>query len=281
MNKYILKIYFLTIILFTVPLNGMAACASSSGVLTVTDNSCSVQPDSYGITMYKMYLCTSAPTAPTTSESAVISSCVLTFDAGTTGSRVDMTGTGDAGAFSGATFIRPAPGTYTHGYMLIDNVFYVKHAAQFDETKEGAKTGTDQGTYCATVAGTGNESTGKSTTCDTSEVTAGEWGAQLTTFEGGSCSSLVTAENLNGTESDITGVLITSSDLRTSDCSDVDKLAGIQTFGTPVVITKDLKSLNVAFGVSEGMTIWEDGSSPPVIQMGSGPFQAVITAINY
>ena len=44
-----------------------ATCAiDGDGVVTVTDNSCSVQPDSYGITMYKMYFCTSAPTAATT-----------------------------------------------------------------------------------------------------------------------------------------------------------------------------------------------------------------------
>ena len=69
--------------------------------------------------------------------------------------------------------------------------------------------------------------------------------------------------------------------MRTSDCSDVDKLGGIQTFASPVVVTKNLKSIDVAFGISEGMTIWENGDTPPVINMGSGPFQAVITAINY
>ena len=260
-----------------------AACAADSdGVITVTDNSCSVQPDSYGITMYKMYFCTSAPTAATTSDAADISSCVLVFDAGATGSRVDMTGTGDAGAFGGATFFRPAPNTYTHGYMLIDNVFYVKYAAKFNESKEGSKTGNDSGVFCGTLAGTGNESTGQSTTCGASAITAGEWGAQLTSFNGSaSCVAIVTASNLNNTGADITGVLETSAGVRTSDCSDVDKLGGIQTFASPVIITKDLKTIDVAFGISEGMTIFENGATPPVINMGSGPFQAVITVVNY
>ena len=96
-----------------------------------------------------------------------------------------------------------------------------------------------------------------------------------------SCLAIVTASNLNNTGADITGVLETSAGVRTSDCSDVDKLGGIQTFASPVVITKDLKTINVAFGISEGMTIWENGTTPPVINMGSGPFQAVITAVNY
>ena len=283
MKKLLFTVFLISISLFSSNDVTAAACSTNgSGVVTVTDNSCSVQPDSYGITMYKMYFCTSAPTAATTSATADISSCSLVFDAGNTGSRVDLTGTGDAGAFSGATFIRPDPGTYTHGYMLIDNVFYVKYAAQFDESKEGSKTGDDNGAYCGTLAGTGNESTGQSTTCGSSAITAGEWGAQLTSFNGSaSCVAIVTASNLNNTGADITGVLETSAGVRTSDCSDVDKLGGIQTFASPVVVTKNLKSIDVAFGISEGMTIWENGDTPPVINMGSGPFQAVITAINY
>ena len=272
----------MTSVFLITPNSAHAECAiDGSDVVTVTDNNCSVQPASYGITMYQLYLCTSAPTAPTTSAAGVYTSCnlVLSLDSG---SRVDMTGTGNAGSFPGATFTRPPPATYTHGYMLLDNVFYVKHAAKFNESKEGSKTGTDNGLFCGTEAGTGNESTGKSTTCGSSAITAGEWGAQLTSFNGAaSCVATVSVSNLGGTSNSITGVLQTSAGIRTADCSDVDKLAGIQTFGTPIVITKDLKSFNVAFQVSEGMTIWENGATPPVINMGSGPFQAIITTTDY
>ena len=45
-------------------------CTVTSGVTTVDNDSCGSQPDSYGIRMYKMYLCTSAPTQPTTSSAA-------------------------------------------------------------------------------------------------------------------------------------------------------------------------------------------------------------------
>jgi hypothetical protein len=282
--KKIIPIYLMimTSVFLITPNSAHAECAiDGSDVVTVTDNNCSVQPASYGITMYQLYLCTSAPTAPTTSAAGVYTSCnlVLSLDSG---SRVDMTGTGNAGSFPGATFTRPPPATYTHGYMLLDNVFYVKHAAKFNESKEGSKTGTDNGLFCGTEAGTGNESTGASTSCGSSAITAGEWGAQLTSFNGSaSCVATVSVSNLGSTSNSITGVLETSAGIRTADCSDVDKLAGIQTFGTPIVITKDLKSFNVAFQVSEGMTIWENGATPPVINMGSGPFQAIITTTDY
>jgi len=284
--KKIIPIYLMIItsVFLITPNSAHAACSISDAdpaVVTVNDNSCSVQPASYGITMYKMYLCTAEPTVPTTSAAGVYTSCnlVLSSDAG---SRVDMTGSGAAGSFPGATFTRPPPATYTHAYMLLDNVFYLKYAAKFNESKEGSKAGTDNGVFCATEEGTGTESTGASTSCGSSAITAGEWGAQLTTFDGSaSCLATVSVSNLGGTTNSITGILETSAGIRTGDCSDVDKLAGIQRFGTPIVITKDLKSFNIAFQMSEGMTIWENGATPPVINMGSGPFQAIITATDY
>ena len=78
--KKLLYIFFLIII---APLSGMAStCTVSSGVTTVDNDSCGSQPDSYGIRMYKMYLCTSAPTEPTTSSAADLSAggCVLVLD---------------------------------------------------------------------------------------------------------------------------------------------------------------------------------------------------------
>ena len=55
MRVLLLIIFLITTSLVSVD-DAQAACAADSdGVITVTDNSCSVQPDSYGITMYKMY----------------------------------------------------------------------------------------------------------------------------------------------------------------------------------------------------------------------------------
>ena len=31
--------------------------------------------------------------------------------------------------------------------------------------------------------------------------------------------------------------------------------------------------MRVAFGINEGMTIWENGATPPVINMGTVPFK--------
>ena len=90
-----------------------------------------------------------------------------------------------------------------------------------------------------------------------------------------------TAENLNNTGSDITGVLIDSNGHKAANAGEVDTLGGFQTFGTPVSVTPNLKEFDIAFGITEGSTIFEDNSDPNVVGFSSGPFQAVIIPVNH
>ena len=94
---------------------------------------CASAPDSYEIVAYEMYLCTAAPTAPTTSSSMGLDNCFKNWESssGTTlalqqNQTIDMPG----------TMSRPPNGTYTHGVMLIDNTFGITMAMQFDEALE-------------------------------------------------------------------------------------------------------------------------------------------------
>ena len=279
--KKLIYIFFLIII---TPLSSMATCTVTSGVTTVDNDSCGSQPDSYGIRMYKMYLCTSAATQPTTSSAADLTAggCVLVLNGGTDGVRVDVTGSTRVN-FTGATFTKPPAGVYTHGYMHIDNIFFIKQQRIFNEAKEGRVDGADSGIHCSTVSGTGNETDGKSSTCGSSAIAAGTWGSILLDLDGGTAGMQATAEaeNLNNTGSDIKGILIDSNGHEAESTGEVDSLEGFQTFGTPVVVSKDLKSFDIAFGITEGSTIFQDNNDPPVVGFGSGPFQAVITPINH
>ena len=84
----ILLITFLPIENVKAACSGADCCTITSGVVTFPDNdSCSIQPSTYGITLYDKYLCTAAITAPTTSSNADLSNCVRTFQS-TTGSVV-------------------------------------------------------------------------------------------------------------------------------------------------------------------------------------------------
>ena len=267
------------------PLSSTAnTCTVTSGVTTVDNDSCGSQPDSYGIRMYKMYLCTSAPTQPTTSSAADLTAggCVLVLNGGPDGVRVDVTGSTKVN-FTGATFTKPPAAVYTHGYMHIDNIFFIKQQRIFNEAKEGRVDGADSGIHCSTVAGTGNETEGKSSTCGSSAIAAGTWGSILLDLDGGTAGLQATAEatNLNNTGSDIKGILIDSNGHTAETAGEIDSLEGFQTFGTPVVVGINLKSFDIAFGISEGSTIFQDSNDPPVVGFGSGPFQAVITPINH
>ena len=47
------------------------------------------------------------------------------------GSAITIESIGGSTAFPGATFFRPPPGSYTHGYLLIDNVFNISFDLEF------------------------------------------------------------------------------------------------------------------------------------------------------
>ena len=277
------KILLTSSLLLLFPLVGhTAACAVSSGVTTIANNACESQPDSYGIEMYKMYLCTSAPTQPTTTAAADLTAggCVLVLDADS-GVRIDITGSSLVD-FTGSTFTKPAPGIYTHGYMHIDNIFYVKQQRIFNEAKEGLKAGDDNGIHCSTLSGTGTD-TDQNSTCGGSAITPGIWGSTMTDFDGGEAGIQATATrtNLNGTGSDIKGILIDTNGHEATSVGEVDSLGGFQTFGTAINVSTNLKELNISFGISEGSTIFENNADPNVVGFSSGPFQAVITAVNH
>ena len=57
------------------------------------------------------------------------------------------------------------------------------------------------------------------------------------------------------------------------------KMFGMQTFGTPVVVDKDTSGFNMSFNVSTGASIWQNGNS--TYSIGSGPFQVLLTPIQY
>ena len=75
--------------------------------------------------------------------------------------------------------------------------------------------------------------------------------------------------------------MIDSSGHEATSIGEVDSLGGFQTFGTPINVSTNLKELNISFGISEGSVIFEDNANPNVVGFSSGPFQAVITAVNH
>lgn len=265
--------------------SGADCCTITSGVVTFPNNdSCAIQPSTYGITLYDKYLCTAEITAPTTSSNADLSNCVRTFES-SSGSVVRITGTSDQATFSDGTFTRPPPGVYTHGVMVFKNVFLIKLDLEFDIEVAGTSSGT--GVYCHTVAETKYEDDGETMVCsDTDGTEAGELGAGLASFAGrDSFLSSASASNINGTGTDMSAWLLDSSDNLAASRAEAEtgaKLMGQVTFATPVVVTELTSGFNMSFQINQGATIWDEGGGGAnLIGAGSGPFIVVVTPLNY
>ena len=257
-----------------------ADCTLTSGVYSaseVTSGACQGTPDKYEITIYELYLCTSAPTAPTTTTAVDLDAggCVLTFN-NASGSAASVTQNSSLNL--GGSFTRPANNTYTHGYAKMNNTFGITASIQLDGNVTGQTGGT--GTYCGTVSGSGtmgsNSTLSDTTICSTSAVTAAKYTITMTSFNSSSFVATGSASNINGTSASITGYMIDTNGYLSTGDSDSDKLHGLVQFADSVVFTDSITSVTMSFNVGSGMSLYPDSNGKLTID--SGPFQAIITA---
>ena len=257
-----------------------AACTVTSGVVAEDDidNACDTVPDIYEIVIYKLYLCTSAPTEATTSSTVVLTPCSQIFNSAngatasvTQGSDINLDG----------TYTRPPNGTYTHGYAYMDNTFGITWSGEIEASMTGMTGGT--GVFCASVAGSGTHKKGSthnnSSVCSsTDNLTAGKFIETMEHFGDPSDNFLSKGEasNINGSTASIVGLLVDTNEHRAVNSGEVVKLEGLVSFANPVVVTTTTTSLSMKFNVGEGMHLNDGGSNK--LQIGSGPFQAIMTA---
>ena len=271
-----------------------AACGvDADGVISESDidNNCDSKPDIYEVVIYKLYLCTSAPTEATTSSTVVLTPCSQIFNNAsgatasvTQGSDIDLDG----------TYTRPPNGTYTHGYAYMDNSFGITWSGKIDGIKNGhtgssggnntGAGGGGTGVYCATMPNAGTHKQGSTHTnsskCSANDdLTAGKFVETLEQFGGFNDSFLSRAvvSNINGTTAGIIGLLVDENEHRAATTGEVEKLEGLVTFADPVVITTATTSLSMSFNVGEGMT-FSDHLNNDTLDIGSGPFQAIMKA---
>ena len=251
---------------------------ASTGAEDSVNEGCDSKPDLYEIVIYKLYLCTSIPTEPTTTSTVDLTPCSQVFnnDSGATASVTQGTN-----IVLDGTYTRPPNGTYTHGYAYMDNTFGITWSGELSAAMTGMTGGT--GVFCGTVAGSGTHAQGSthsnSSICGSSAITAGKFVETLAQFGAHTDSFLSkgTAENINGTTADIFGYLVDSNEHRAANTGEVEKLEGLVTFADPVVVTADTTSITMDFNVGEGMHLSESGGLN-LLYIGSGPFQAIMTA---
>jgi hypothetical protein len=249
-------------------------CITVGGVITEAsaNNSCQSEPSGYGIVAYKLYLCTAAPTAPTTTTVTDLESCVIVFEE-ENGSSVTLS-TG-ASVNLGGTQSLPPTGVYTHGVMHMNNTFAITAKKEFAVTYNGQVSG--NGVVCVTADGAGTSgSTGDSndrTICGDSTLTAGTYTESLTSFDN-PFNATATENNVAGTGANITAYLIDTNEFLAVNDADVNNLLGVVEFASAANITASTTNVEISFNVGEGMSI--DGIGGEMF-MGSGPFQATIS----
>ena len=262
------------------------AVEDADGVITLTGNQndadCAFAPDEYTIKIYKMALCTAAPTRPTTSETYDVSSCVDVISS-PDGQDVNLAA-GSEMTLSDVT--RPANGTYSYGYILMANTFGIKAKKQFTNTMHTYDSGAS-GNYCWTKDADADSSDVDETwtspatlvECGGAGGTAGTYTETLDQFG----PSEYTVEATPVTGGTLSADLITDANgLVVTAPKTADRLFGVQTFTTPVVVTTGSSVFTVSFGVNQASSMWMTSSGVPtdeyqVYAIGSGPFSTFMS----
>jgi len=269
------------------PLSEENAIESAAGVITYQGNEnaigdCAFAPDGYQVTIYEMGLCTSDPTAPTTSSAYETDTCSTVINS-PSGQTINLA----AGSELTLTDVtRPTNGTYTHAYMVLGNSFGITVTKQFTNTMHRYDTATS-GNFCWSTSGTEHNS---------------DWSgapANPTTFANcgteGEAAPATYTEILDHFDTDtynygpvsvesgnLTAYLVTdSNDRLVNAVKTADRIFGKQTLNTAAEVTSTSSSFVVSFGVNQATSphMSDEGSSNTydVIAFGSGPFSAFIT----
>ena len=267
--------------------SGTGVSEDADGVITFTGSEsamaeCAFAPDSYTIKIYKMALCTTAPTRPTTSDTYDVSSCVDVINS-PDGQDVNLAA-GSEMTLSDVS--RPADGSYSYGYILMANTFGIKAKKQFTNTMHTYQDGAT-GNYCWTKEASAfnsdsdNSGWGSSTTlveCGGASGTAGTYVETLDQFD----SDVYIAGPISVTGGTLSADLITNaSGLLVTASKTADRLFGVQTFTTPVEVTSGSTVFTVSFGVNQASSMWmtDEGAANEydVYAIGSGPFSTFMT----
>ena len=252
----------------------------STSFIALSGGDCYGTPEEYGVTIYKMGLCTSNPAPSSAGSAPDTSSCSFNFE--------KDDGVGEAASFaaggevdlSEAYSSRPDVGEYEFAYIEIKNSFDIK--AKYGPLGDASNT-----TYFTNgTLGEAGTVTGSSTTPTASDGYATTT-APLNTFfgDGGTAICAATAnESVSG--GTIRAYLLDSSDKLIADdssvteCSGVKKLLGIMQLNTKVNITAATTSVKTTFKVTDnGSTvIYDDGTDG--LQFDSGPFSVSFETSN-
>lgn len=256
-----------------------AACTSVNGVLQSdsVNSSCETQPEIYQVRIYQVMLCTSQPTAPTTSTSSGLSMCqnLISNDTGSV-VRIDEIG-GDGQTIAGDTNDAIANRSYTWSVVKLDNTFGIQGSFQFADPYNGEVSGS--GNYCATSGNSGTKTStaepDNTSICDSSPVTAQTYTITRTSFTGdgrGVFSAVVEVTGINN-GTDFNAYLIDSEDRLSENDDDSDKIIAFIKLPSAINVGSG-GTFQVKFNMGEGIGVDGIGGE---INFDEGPFEMDLT----
>jgi len=257
------------------PAAAQTACPSASGQTfaawaTATTGNCAGTPDEYGVTVYKMGLCTSNP-AGSPGSAADYSSCSLSFE-DASGSYTSFAA-GGSSALPATFSSRPADGTYNYAIILISKTFKIK--AEYGPIVPPG--GGAAVTYYSTPTSVGSTGTPNITGAATAEP------VDTTSFNpGNACDA---QDTVSGSSGPMTGYLLDSGeslivdDTSVTSCAGAEYILGVVALTSPVTIDETVTALDATFTVTNnGTTIASDQGGTGII-FESGPFDVVLSVV--
>ena len=285
-KKFLISALFLssglTIISSSSPLKAEGVCPDPSTItspndrgdatsfVAEVDGNCYGTPEEYGVTIYRMGLCTEDPSPASAGSPPDTSSCTFTF------SKDD--GVGEAKSFEAGGVVDlseayssdPEVGDYPYAVIEIENSFDIK--AQYGPLGDA-----DETTYFTNgTFGESGTTTGGATPSSSLYVATS---APLNTFYGDEgediCSATATEDVEGGTISayllDSSGNLV-ADDSSVEECSGVAKLFAVMELNDEVNITTSTSALQATFTVTDnGTTVIYDDEADGIL-FDSGPF---------
>jgi len=253
---------------------------TTSFVRAVNGN-CYGTPETYGVTVYRMGLCTANPAPTSSGTSPDVSSCSFTFVRA--GGEAKSFAAGGTASLSEEYSLVPDIGDYRYAVIEIGNSFDIQ--ASFGPLSDGTTYYTN-GTFGSFGKTTGSTGTGTDYAVTEAPLNTfyGDEGDEVCTgtasevVSGGTISAYLLTAPSDSSDTTSYGTLI-ADDPTIFPCTGVDRLFGVMDLGddNKVSITASTTSLTATFTVTDnGSTIIYDddgnGTDSEGIGFDSGPF---------
>ena len=235
----------------------LIACQSASAAecdLSAPVHGCTLTPDGYQIVIGAFGLCTSAPTAPTSSVALDYSNCEILYDKLAEGGQtVELTEVGQELDFTG-DFNKPTNGIYTHAILGFGTNIRIKKSVTFSSASTGIDS--NAGVYCAT-------SDDYISTCSSTAPTP-----EYTSDNVADLGSGVYEANF---DNGVTAYIIDSDYKLSTSTGNSYAIVAVQTLPTAQVVSDSTTSFQLGINFTEGITL-DDGNTSGYGPSGTGTF---------